>query len=180
MGLRITPQQERELIDMGAVITPANHAAYAPKDEAVAKKKKTPVKLVEPWICGYPSGHVELHVPIETINETNSRAAWQAKNRRAGAAWVAVRKAIGVHLSLLEPFAKEYASNGALRVRFTRLGGRKLDRSNLSPACKGVEDAIAYCLGANDGDPRWHPDWDQDTSWDGVGVRVEISVENKK
>lgn len=116
-----------------------------------------------------------VFVAVETKNETNERQ-WKAKNRRAGAAWKAVREAIGGQLGLLEPFARAYASDKALRVTFTRLGGRRLDQlCNLGAACKGVEDAIAYLLGADDGDPRWDARAEQEPG-ELVGVRIEVEI----
>lgn len=137
-------------------------------DEAPEPKA---AKLVEPGIA-LVSGRLVIMVAVETRNEANQRD-WRARSRRSGAAWRAVRESVGVHLSLLEPFARHYASGGALRVTFTRLGGRRLDQmANLGVALKGVEDAVAFLVGADDGDPRWHPVPRQEAGV--VGVRVEI------
>lgn len=75
----------------------------------------------------------------------------------------------------LEHLSRSYHEGHSLRIKFVRLGGRKLDRSGIAAACKGVEDAVAYLLGADDGDPRWKPEWDQEVGGL-VGVRVEIEV----
>jgi len=129
--------------------------------------------FVVPGIAVEPN-RVTILVACETKSETNQRA-WRAKNRRAGQAWAKVREAIGVNIGALEPFARHYAAGGVLRLRFVRLGGRRLDNSNVPAATKGVEDAVAYLLNANDGDPRWGvPEWGQEPGL--VGVRVEIEV----
>jgi hypothetical protein len=41
-------------------------------------------------------------------------------------------------------------------------------------ATKGVEDAVCYLLGVDDGSPQWHPIPAQDTGHDGIGVMVEL------
>lgn len=132
--------------------------------------------FVDPSVRLSPDGSkLILMVAVETKNETNERK-WKSKNRRAGAAWNAVRKSLGPRLSLLEPFAVAYAAGKALKITFVRLGGRRLDQmSNLGAALKGCEDAIAYLLGANDGDPKWHAVAEQDTV--GLtGVRIEVEI----
>lgn len=128
--------------------------------------------FVTPGIAIEPN-RVTILVACETKSETNQRQ-WRAKNRRAGQAWMKVREAVGANIGALEPFARHYAAGGVLRLRFVRLGGRRLDNSNVPSATKGVEDAVAYLLNANDGDARWHPGWDQEAGL--VGVRVEIET----
>ena len=130
-------------------------------------------KMVEPCIST-SAGTVTIYVAYASKSETNQRD-WKAKSRRTGEAWRKVREAIGPNLGLLETLAIHYAKNGALRVRMTRLGGRKMDRSNLPAARKGIEDAIAYLLGADDGDSRWHPEYDQEPGGD-VGVGIDVSA----
>lgn len=149
-------------------------AIYERCPEAKATVERDEVRtMVEPSIA-IVDGKLVLMVAVETKNETNQRI-WKAKNRRAGAAWRAVRGAIGSNLALLEPFTRHLAVNGSLRATFTRLGGRHLDvLANLGASFKGVEDAICYLLGLDDRDSRWHPIPAQDTEHDGVGVMVEI------
>ena len=144
-------------------------------DAKPVKRGKPPAPLLHPW-CGVGrNGQLIIQVGLVTAPELNHRV-WQAKNRRAGAAWQAVRKAIGIRLDYLKPFAEHYQDGGALKIVFTRCSSRQVDRCNLSGCTKGVEDAVAYLLGANDGDKRrWFPDWAEEKSLE-VGVRVEISV----
>ena len=42
-----------------------------------------------------------------------------------------IQLAWGPHLSRLAPFGEAYHQGKALRIVFTRMGGRKMDRSNL-------------------------------------------------
>lgn len=120
-------------------------------------------------------GKLVIMVAVETKNEGNARQ-WKARNRRAGAAWKAVREAIGSRLALLEPFMDHLAANGAIRATFTRLGGRKLDvMANLGSSLKGIEDAVCYLLGIDDRDPRWVPVPAQEPGG-AIGVRIEIEA----
>lgn len=160
MGIRVDKETERRLLDMCRPTT----VTFTPERE-----KPT---LVEPGIAIEPT-RVTILIAHATKNELNQRA-WKAKNRRAGEAWRRVREAIGPHLGALEQYARHYAQGGALRVTFTRLGGRHLDQlCNLGGALKGVEDAVCYLLGADDGNPQWHPIPAQECGGP-VGVRVDI------
>lgn len=167
--MKISPELESKLIAMGGVYgKPAN------VEEPPAKtSKRKPAELVTPGIAIEPE-RVTILVAMETVNPTNGSSDWKAKSRRAGAAWRRVREAVGPNLGALEPFSRHYENGGALRVRFVRIGGRALDMSNIPPATKGCEDAIAFLLNANDGDPRWHPEWD---CVPGGAVGVEITLE---
>lgn len=137
------------------------------------KCSQHPRPLLEPGIA-IVQGTLTLFVAVETKNETNERQ-WKAKSRRAGAQWNAVRKAVGPHLVMLVPLAEHLAQGGAVRARFTRLGGRHLDQlANLGAAFKGVEDAVCFLLGIDDRSPQWHPVAEQEPGSGPVGVRVEI------
>jgi hypothetical protein len=164
MGMRLDSETTRKVLEMCAEAK----ASIALDGEAICGPE-----MVEPGIL-IENGRVTLLVAVETKSEMNQRA-WRARNRRMGAAWKAVRVALGVHLGALEPFARAYASGDGLWVKFVRLGGRSIDISNIAGATKGVEDAVAYLLGADDGDPRWHPSWDREPGGP-VGVRVEIQI----
>lgn len=166
--MNISPELESKLIAMGGVYGKAANM----DPEPTKPRKRRPAEMVTPGIAVEPE-RVVILVAMETVNETNARQ-WQARSRRSGMAWDRVRKAVGPHLGALEPYCRHWENGGALRVRFVRLGGRALDRSNIPPATKGVEDAIAYLLGASDGDPRWHPEWD---CVPGGVVGVEITLE---
>jgi hypothetical protein len=142
--------------------------------EPPAKRTK-PIKagkLVEPGIA-IGANRLTITVAYQGVAEGNQRE-WQARNRRSGMAWKAVREAMGSHLAALDPYTEHVETGGALRVKFTRLGGRSLDALvNLPASMKGVEDAIAYLLGMDDGKPYWHPSPAQEES-DEIGVRIEI------
>lgn len=154
---------------MGIRCTPAEMKRFFPE----TKVKDAPKEFVEPGLA-ILNGRLIILVAADTANETNQRK-WKAKNRRAGQAWTAVRQAIGPNLGTLASFARYYESGKVLRVKFVRLGGRKMDRSGIPAATKGVEDAVAYLLGCNDGDVRWLASWDQETGGP-CGVRVEVEI----
>jgi hypothetical protein len=113
-------------------------------------------------------------IDVKTVGEVNGRD-WKARSRRTDAAWQAVGNTLGRHLSLLAPFADAYHGGKALRIVFTRLGGRRMDRSNLPTAIKATEDALAFMMGACDGDPRWRSEFAQEPGG-AFGVRVEMQV----
>jgi hypothetical protein len=113
-------------------------------------------------------------IPFRSASEANGRD-WRARSRRSGEAWKAVSRTLGPHLGLLASFAEAYHADKGLMIKFVRLGGRKMDKSNLPAAMKGVEDALAFMLGADDGDPRWHTDFDQEPGGL-VGVRIEVEI----
>ncbi len=112
-------------------------------------------------------------LPVETSSEANGRE-WRKRSNRTQAARKVVSAQLGRDLIYLAAFAAHFHAGGALRITFTRLGGRKLDRSNLPTALKSTEDAVALLMGADDGDPRWQPTWEQEPGG-AVGVRVELA-----
>jgi hypothetical protein len=114
-------------------------------------------------------------VAVATASETNERSKW-SRNSRTIAARRAVSRLMGATLAKLAPFAEHYHRGGTLSVLLVRLGGHRLDRSNLPAALKAVEDAVALMLGADDGDPRWDADWQQEPGPGPVGVRVALSA----
>ena len=70
----------------------------------------------------------------------------------------------GPRLYYLMAYGYHYAKGLPIYITFTRLGGRKLDRSNLPTATKA------------DGDPRWIASWDQEPGGP-MGVRITLSLE---
>ena len=157
---------ERGLIaaDEGEVRAPA-------PPRAPASEGRKPPALVAPLFT--PPGCWVL--PIATASEANGRE-WRPRSTRTQAARRAVSAHLGRALVWAAAFAAHYHAGGALRVAITRLGGHRLDRSNLPAALKATEDAVALVLGADDGDPRWRPSWDQEPGGP-VGVRVELAAE---
>jgi hypothetical protein len=124
-----------------------------------------PSQLVAPWVNVWEVG-------VETRSESNQRD-WRARNRRTIAARKAVANLFARHLRQLVPYAEHYHANGALGLTFTRLAPRLLDRGNVSPALKAVEDAVALIIGADDGDVRWQASYLQEAS-PLYGVRIKL------
>lgn len=113
-------------------------------------------------------------VGVETRSETNKRS-WKDRNRRTIAARKAVSWLFGRTLAHVAPFAAHYHAGKPLRVVFTRLAPHRLDRGNVSPALKAVEDAVALYLGADDGDDRWQAEYGQEHN-PKIGVRVMMEA----
>ena len=127
-------------------------------------------ELVEPSFI--PPGCWVL--PITTASEANGRE-WRKRSNRTQAARKVVSTQLGRALVYLAAFAMHYHAGGTLKVTLTRLGGHRLDRSNLPVALKSTEDALALMLGADDGDPRWQAEWKQEAGGP-AGVRVELAA----
>lgn len=141
-----------------------------------AKKPKKAKKnqLVEPIIT-LTNGKLVATIAVETSSEINSRQ-WRARHRRTGAAWNAVKNVFGPNLALLAGFAEAYHRGQTLNIVFTRLDKRRLDEmANLGTSMKAVEDALAFIMGANDGDLRWKARPAQEHS-DLIGVRIEMEI----
>ena len=85
-------------------------------------------------------------------------------------------KAMAPHWRAFGPLGDAMRAGQRLRVRLVRLGGQRLDRSNLPRALKAIEDAVALMLGADDGSALWLAEWEQEPggAW---GVRIELSAE---
>lgn len=113
-------------------------------------------------------------VGVETRSETNKRS-WKDRSKRTIAARRAVAWLFGRTLSHVAPFAEHYHAGGTLRIVFTRLAPHKLDRGNVSPALKAVEDAVAMFLGADDGDARWGAEYQQEHNPQ-MGVRITMAT----
>lgn len=156
MGMKLPADIERRVLAQAGFALEARAKPAAPKLVAAAF---TPPNC---WV-----------IPVVTASEANGRD-WRARSRRSDAAWRAVSRAFGPTLLYVAPVAAAYHRGEAVRVRLTRLGGRALDRAvNLPSSLKGVEDAVAYFLAANDGDDRWRCEVAQEPG--GLaGVRVEL------
>jgi len=166
---RLSPEMEAKIMATPGVTVNGQPATKA-------KRTKKPKTLVQSGV-GYGGGVLVIMVAVDTVSEINHRQ-WQARNRRTGQSWMAVRRAVGPYLDMLARFSRLYHDGNRLQVTFTRLG-RLADLSNTASAVKGVEDAVAYLLGADDGDERWVPRFEREKSVE-CGVRVEIEVMHAK
>lgn len=182
--IRVTPEQFDELLALLPGAVAGRSVADALRDmpaaaPAAPPPAPEPSKLVEAAvvckrdIAGAPIVLIAL-IPVATASEANGRD-WRARSKRSNAAWRAVSRTLGPHLRDLGIFATAYHAGQPLLVTFARLGGRKLDRGNVANALKGTEDAVAFMLGADDGDDRWKSEYVQHPGGP-VGVRVEIEV----
>ena len=159
--VQLTKAQLADLVRRGLIAPPAKGG----------RKKRAAAELVEASFA--PPG--TWVVPLRTASEVNRRD-WRGRSRRTQDARLALSKAFGPRLRDLAPFADHYHAGGALRVAFTRLGGSRVDKSNLPTCTKGAEDFLSLLIGADDGDPRWRPSWGQEPGGP-LGVRIELSAE---
>lgn len=145
------------------------------EEAAPAPRKPRALKLVESDVSE-PTGGGWLVITIPAIvrSEANE-SAWHRKMIRKLSAKEAVRTTLGPRHGLLTRYAEAYHSGKALRVKFVKLGGRRLDRGNLAVSLKAIEDAVEGALLANDGSPLWLSSYEQEPGGL-IGVRVEIEV----
>lgn len=147
------------------------------RKKEVDSKKAAKDSLVPAACVVDAQGILRMLVPIATKSEANTRD-WRGRSQRAGAAWKATR--LAARLDLFAPFEHHYRSGGGIQAVFTRLGGNRIDSmANLGVSMKGVEDAVAYLVGANDGSDQWQAVAAQEPRTaqkidGGVGVRVEL------
>lgn len=158
--MKLSPALERRVLQIAGELPPA-----PPR----GKKLRGP-GLVGPAF----SDPCVFWVPLLTASEANSRC-WRARSARTQAARRAVSRAFGPRLRALAPVAEWYHANGTVRAVLTRLGGRKLDYVNLCSSLKACEDIVALFLGADDGDPRWQPEYRQEPGGP-CGVRIELET----
>jgi hypothetical protein len=87
-----------------------------------------------------------FEVPVKLISEANQREHWAIKNKRKKHQQAVVHYALAGLKRDIPAFP--------VHVVITRVGVRKLDSDNLAGSCKHVQDAIAKCMGVDDGDER--------------------------
>lgn len=144
---------------------PEVRALIAPESMPVIEEetKFVPVLFIPPGT---------LTLPIETASEANGRK-WRERSHRNKEARRIVSKEIGCRWEYFHRFPVAYHRGERIKLIFTRLGGRKLDKANIGSALKQTEDALALMFGANDGDDRWDASHEQQPG--GLkGVRIEI------
>lgn len=119
---------------------------------------------------------VVVNMPgVVTVSEanTNSRQHWAVLMKRKNAQKAATR----LYLSQLSTDTKRRLKAAAkLRVRFVRIGGKKLDDDNARSAAKYIRDALAEFLGVDD-KSDWY-EWLPPVQESGErGVRIEMFAE---
>lgn len=160
---------------MGWKISPELEAKCRAMCEPTVKESLTveSSEMVEPGIA-IEANRLTILIPAVTRSEANE-SKWVKKMARKLSAKEAVRRTLGPHHAALSRYAEAYHAGKQLRVTFTRLGGRQLDRGNLAVSMKAIEDMIEGALLASDGSPLWMSFYEQETSGP-TGVRVEIEV----
>lgn len=137
------------------------------------KRKRSAKKMVEPSVT-FADGKLVATLPVYTVSEINQRG-WRARHRRNVEARRIVNEALGRPTISLSTFRDAFLAGKVLRVKFVRMGGRKLDRSNLPTATKATEDAVADLLLINDGSDQWDVSFAQEPGGP-IGVRIEMEV----
>lgn len=147
-------------------------AKQSAKDDAGTKPKRRTKPLMVPECFVPPATWL---IPVEVVSEANKRGHWSKHHGRKASQQRAVSRAMGRHLRVLADFADALHEGKPVKVMLTKLGGRKVDKSNLARAFKGVEDACCLILGADDGAANWRIDWQWESN-PRVGVKVELEL----
>ena len=115
-------------------------------------------------------------VGVVTKSEQNQRGHWSKHHGRKQSHRAAVADLFSRNLRHLVPYAEAFHGGQALRLTFTRLAPRSIDRSALGAAMKWIEDAVAeFIAGGHDESQRWLPAWEQEKS-ERYGVRIQLEV----
>ncbi len=126
------------------------------------------------WLepCTYLNG---WDIPVQVVSESNNREHWTKKNARKKEQQLGVIAAIksNIYSSWVLDWLPVHIANKPFRITFTRCGGKKMDRSNLPVAFKGVEDVLADLLGIDDGHANWLAAWEQEPGGP-VGIKIRI------
>lgn len=110
---------------------------------------------------------ISLILPLRLQSVANLREHWGARAKRAKRERRAVKLAWLVARPARVPLP-------AL-VTLTRIAPGKLDDDNLASGCKAIRDAVADCLGVDDGDTariRWAYAQERGP----YGVRIEVEA----
>lgn len=158
--MKLSPALEKRVLELAGQLPPARPRG----------KKTTGPGLVEPAF----SDPCVFWVPLVTASECNNRD-WKARSARTRAARLAVSRVLGPRLRALAPVAEWWHRGGTVRAVLTRLGGRRMDAANLGSALKATEDAVCLMIGADDGDDRWVPTYQQEPGGP-CGVRIELET----
>lgn len=132
-------------------------------------------------LCGAP--HIELRLPLRTVNALNRREHWAQRAKRAKAerrlAWGSVLEWFQSR-AMVTPDT-QFVRNvwvgrigDPLVVTLTREGVRLMDGDGLQASFKAIRDGVADALGVNDNDPRvtWRYEQRKAKQY-GVVIRIE-------
>ncbi len=110
---------------------------------------------------------------VAVYGELNRRDHWAVKRARA-------REQQGHTLATLSTLGtgvkERLRDSPTIRVRFVRLGGKRLDSDNLVSGFKAIRDAVAKWLKIDDGSDRFRFDCDQEPAKE-KGFRIEFKAD---
>jgi hypothetical protein len=131
------------------------------------RKPRKPLPMVEPVVTTVGDHLTVIRWPLKITSEGNapSWGSWRTRQQRTKA----TRASIWYCLT----WANKHLPSFPCRVTFERIGPRLLDSDNLAFAFKGCRDELAKFYGVDDGDPRWHWEYQQ-AQTPAYGVRIII------
>lgn len=111
---------------------------------------------------------------LKVQSELNRREHWAAVHKRKCLQQVLVRHSLGM---LGRECRERLRAAPAVTVRFTRVGGRKMDTDNLVSSFKHIRDAVAGWLEKGD-QPGSGVEWLMPPGQEPgeAGVRIELST----
>lgn len=149
-SVTITVEQYQELLRRGAV-----DGVVAPAGPARPPRRPRAKEFVKAEFLRVTPTLVEFALPILTVSEANN-IKWRQKSNRTKEARDRVSRFWGANARAFLAVTEAYHRGDALRLTFTRLSPGLLDgMANLGVSLKGVEDAVAMMMGANDGAGNW-------------------------
>ena len=113
---------------------------------------------------------ISITVPLALPSLANARMHWATKARIVKEQ----RRQTSIHLLIRGVKWHAFSSSGhSFLVTLTRIGSRKLDSDNLQSAFKAPRDAVAACIGLDDGSPRWTWVYGQERGKPGFRIEIE-------
>ncbi len=169
MGFRIAQEEYDRLVREGVIVEPGS-VKEIPQRSGAKHRGRTPKPPLLPASFASPA---TFTVPVRVFAGDNSRSLG-AQIGRKGHERTACCRVFATQHRVWAAFVDLLAAGVGVRVTLTRLGGRKMDASNVVAAFKFVQDCCADWLGVDDADPRIEWRYGQKPGGDnGVEVRLE-------
>ena len=106
---------------------------------------------------------------LRVRSEANIHQHWAKKQPRKAADRMIVTTA-------MHHAGPHYFTQGPLAVRFTRMGGRRLDPDNLGNGFKWIQDAVFKAIGRDDGEKEIEIKYAQEP---GPSYAVQIAIDRR-
>jgi hypothetical protein len=162
VGMKLSKEMEARVLELAGIVPepPAKQPLPAP----ARKRKRREVAL-----DAAPAWAVTLYPACRVVTEANTHEHWRTKARRFEAQRQAM-EAVWQESPLTGPPIWKHVPG--LVVTLTHVGPT-MDDDNLAGAFKAVRDAVAECIGRDDGDPWFRWEYAQRAGEPGIEIRIE-------